>query len=36
VLVAGGPGWAGRAPDPQVVLSADLAHAVRLLAAAPR
>ncbi len=36
VLVAGGPGWAGRAPDPQVVLSADLGHAVGLLAATPR
>jgi len=36
VLVAGGPGWAGASPDPRVTLSADLAHAVRVLAAAPR
>lgn len=35
-LVAGGPGWAGRAPDPRVTMSVDLAHAVRLLAATPR
>ncbi len=36
VLVAGGPGWSGRAPDPRVLLSADLSHAVRVLAGAPR